>query len=300
MKARALATFGLALAAALVCAPDRDRDRETLALGTFNIEMFPHVQTDRAAVVDAIVELDATVIALQEIRDPFAMQTVLWLASERTGRDYRLLMSPCGGNGMLITTALAWDASRVRLVEHRPLPGLDVDPESGCRLDVQPALLGVFEGEGGERFGVLALHMNAFPRGFQRRKDQWRHLLGILASARAELGIPVLALGDFNSTGFRGEPAEERRFVERAIAEAGYVMPTRDIPCTEYWRPRGPEGGFEPSILDHAVATEGTWKAEPLGMCARLRCEPRSTSDMDPAWSRVSDHCPVRVHGRLR
>jgi endonuclease/exonuclease/phosphatase family metal-dependent hydrolase len=294
---RTLLTFAIAIALGRLACP---RDSEPLVLGTFNIEMFPRVGTDRAAVVDALVELDATVVALQEIRDPFALEMVLWLASQRAGRDCRVLMAPCGGNGVLITNALVWDASRVRLAYARPFPALDASGTATCRLDVQPALLGVFERDGGERFGVLTVHLNAFPHGFARRREQWTHVLRILARARADLGIPVLALGDFNSTGFRGEPAEERGYVQGVVDAAGFSLPTRDIPCTEYWRPQGKKGRFEPSILDHAVATDGSWAAEPLGMCARLRCEARPAGKMDPAWSRVSDHCPVRVHGQLR
>lgn len=298
-RTRTRALGGLALAAAIAlgasmraCAPG------PLVLGTFNIEMFPHEQTDRAAVVDALVELDATVIALQEIRDPFALQAVLWLASERLGRDYRVLMAPCGGNGVVIATALVWDASRVRLVDQRGFPGLDSSGESGCRLDVQPALLGIFERPGGERFGALTVHMNAFPHGFDARKRQWGHVVTILERTRAELSIPVVALGDFNSTGLRGQPSQERPFIDDIVRETGLKMPTRELACTEYWRPQGASGPFAPSLLDHALATDGAWTAETLGMCARLSCKPRPARSMDPAWRHVSDHCPVRVTGR--
>lgn len=288
MRARGWALIGLAALCSV-----RDDD---LRIATFNIEMFPQPTTDPARVAAVISELDADVIALQEIRDPDALRGVLAQASTATDRDYRFVLSPCGALGGWITTGLVWDADRVTLLDERTYPELAPDGVGSCSGS-QPGVLGVFDDDG-DRFAVLSMHFLALPERFEQRKAQWQRALAIMAAVEAELGVTVIALGDTNSTGYSGEPAQERRFVEDVVAHAGYELPSADIDCTEYWRPAG-AASFRPSVLDHVVATDGRWRgARAYGMCARMRCQSVAADRMDRDYTSVSDHCPVAIDGR--
>jgi endonuclease/exonuclease/phosphatase family metal-dependent hydrolase len=270
-----------------------------VTVATFNIRMFPEPGTDRSLVAARLVELDASVIAVQEIRDARAMGGVLEDASRHTGRDYQLLVGPCGGEGEYITTGVVVDASAWQVLEHAGYPDLQPEGEGSCGLR-QAGTLVVLEDRGGRRLGVLSVHLRAFPDQFDTRREQWGRVLERLDEVERRFDAPVLALGDYNSTGFRGEPPEERPFVEGVIARAGYRLPTADLACTEYWRPRDdPEGPYRPSVLDHAVATRGDWQVEVRGMCERLSCAPTAPEAMDPDYFSVSDHCPVVLEGRL-
>jgi endonuclease/exonuclease/phosphatase family metal-dependent hydrolase len=267
-----------------------------VTVATFNIRMFPELRTDHSLVTARLVELDASVIAVQEIRDARAMGEVLEDASRHTGRDYQLLIGPCGGEGEHITTGVVVDASTWTVLEHAGYP--DLDPEGTCGRR-QAGTLVVLEDRAGQRLGVLSVHLQPFPDEFDTRREQWARVLERLGEIERRYDAPVLALGDYNSTGFRGEPPAEREFVEGTVAEAGYRLPTAGLACTEYWRPKGDPGPYRPSVLDHAVATRGEWQAEVRGMCERLACSPTDPAAMDPDYFSVSDHCPVVIKARL-
>ena len=79
-----LASICVALAAWAMEGDDRIR------VATFNIEMFPRLCTDRAAVAHTIAEIDADVLAIQEIVDADALREVLAAASREHGRDWQL------------------------------------------------------------------------------------------------------------------------------------------------------------------------------------------------------------------
>ncbi len=271
----------------------------TMRVATFNIRMFPQPTTDLARVAETLVQLDADIIAVQEIVSERALREVLRQASASSGRDYRAVLSRCRHPRHGLTTGVVWDASRWHLVEHRDYPQLRPDGNGTCGR-TQPGLLGVFDGPDEQAVAVLSVHLDAHPHGFAARREQWRKVIAIQTALREELGRPVLALGDFNSTGFTTAPPEEPAFVRQRVQEAGLQLLTDDIACTEYYRPPGSDA-YLPSILDHIVATDGRWSpAYALGLCARLSCDVTPPPDMDPDYSAVSDHCPVVIDGTPR
>jgi endonuclease/exonuclease/phosphatase family metal-dependent hydrolase len=266
-------------------------------VATFNIEFFPKTDTDFASVARTIADVDSDVVALQEIRDDVPLSWVLAEASRLTEREYQAVLSPCLDVTRWMTTGLVWDASRWTLVETRSYPGLEPDGQGSCG-DGQPGFLGVFDDGDGTRLAVLAVHLPALPDRYERRRELWPRVLEIQRRVQAELGIPVLALGDFNSTGPVDDRDAERRFIEEVVDAAGYHLLTEDIDCTEYWHPQ--PDAYHPSILDHIVATDGDWSAaRSTGYCRRLECRPVAADAMDPDYFHVSDHCPVVVDGEL-
>lgn len=271
--------------------------RAEVQLATFNIELFLQDRTDLSRVAETIAEADADIMAVQEIRDPLMMQLVLARASERTGRDLVLVSADCG-RGSWFATGIVYDAASWRLVESREYPALDPRRREECTRGWASGLLGVFENAGGERIAALSVHLRAKPDGYPIRREQWARALTIARDVEDELGVTTLVLGDMNSTGFTDTPREEREFVRGIVARHGFDLLTDDLPCSEYW-PRTP-AEFSPSVLDHVVATGGTW-AEPVvgGYCARLACKRVPSDRMDPDFRRVSDHCPVTVRGTL-
>ena len=288
--------LGLVAIVAMVTLVVRCSERD-VRIATFNIEMFPDMSTDFDRVAATIIDVDADVIALQEIKDELPLDWVLAEASRATGRSYQAVLSPCLSDGRLITNGIVWDASRWSLVDVRHYPGLQPDGNGSCS-DGQPGVLAVLDDGDGSRVAVLSVHLPALPQRYEQRRKLWPHVLEIQRRVEAELGIPVLALGDFNSTGPLDDRAAERRFIDAIVDAAGYELLTADIECTEYWHPT--PDAYHPSILDHVVATSGDWTpARPLGYCPRLSCRSVAASDMDPDYFSVSDHCPVVVDGDL-
>ena len=270
--------------------------RPKVRVGSFNIRVFPSDTTDRQRVAEAVAELDADIFGVQEIVDPEALRDVLARASSMTGRDYDFVLARCRTHASQLATGIVWDASRWTLDEQREYPDLLPDDGEDCGK-WPPAVFGAFSGPRGQRLGVVSVHFPPFPRNYRIRQVFWGRLLKIQRDESARMGATVLALGDFNSTGFRGQPAEERDHVEGLVDAAGYRFLSRDIECTEYYRPPHATT-FLPSILDHVVATGGAWSsASVLGLCRRLACEETAPEQMDPDFHRVSDHCPIVVEG---
>lgn len=268
-------------------------------VATFNIRQFPEKTTKLGRVADTLAELDADVIGVQEIVDPHALAQVLDAASRTTGRRYQAVLSTCRRAQTGDTTGLVWDASRLSLVEAREFPELEPRDPSECGRTL-PGLLGVFAAEDGHRVAVLSVHFEPFPQRFDVRREQWRRVIEIQRRESARLGTTVLAVGDYNSTGFSGDPARERRFVRDTVNAAGFRLLTAALPCSEYYRKHG-SGAFLPSILDHVVATDDAFGAARVtGYCERLACAVTKPERMDPDFDDVSDHCPVVVEGRLR
>lgn len=264
-----------------------------VTLATYNIRMFPEEGTDRARLLELFLEIDADIVAVQEIRDEDALLAVLRAASARSGRELRLALSTCGGPAN-IKTGLVYDANAVRLLGTRQFKEHNADDSGDCAQKYRAALLGVFE-SGSERLAVLSVHMQHGPAPEQlaARKRQWAGVIAILAEARIGYDAEVVALGDFNSTGFQDDGNGERSFIEATLDRAGLSLATEEIGCTAYWQPSGRQGSYVPSILDHMVVS-GRWEAPTaLGMCAALSCQQSSKAPHD--YERVSDHCPLRI-----
>lgn len=271
--------------------------KQPVDVATFNIRLYPEASTDVDAVAERIAELDASAIAVQEIRDRIAFEAMLASASVRSGRDYRLVLGPCGGNMLEITTAVVYDDEVWDLKAERGYP--DLRRDGGCGPSL-PGTLAVLE-QGSKRLGVLSVHLKAFPQNFETRREEWARVLGIVAEASDEFDTHgFVAMGDYNTTGFDGQPPEERKFVTKTVGDAGYGLPTGELACTEYWRPGETKGPYVPSVLDHIVTHGGTWDAAKVtGMCKRMACEAAQPEALDEDFHKVSDHCPVTLHGKI-
>jgi endonuclease/exonuclease/phosphatase family metal-dependent hydrolase len=294
---RRLAVAGV-LAATVVGALLASGDDVDVRVATFNIELFPSEHTALDRVVDTIVAADADMMALQEIANPLLLQLALASASHETGRDLVLVRSACGDTGWF-STAIIYDAARWHPLLTREYPALDPSGGAACSRYHQSAMLGVFEDDDGHQLAVLSVHLRAHSTGFPVRREQWSRALEIARAVEEEFDAPTILMGDMNSTGFTGEPSEERDFVHDVVADAGFELLTSALPCSEYWRPKDTLD-YEPSVLDHVVAAGGKWsQPEVQGYCARLACRPTPAARMDSDFHHVSDHCPVVVRGTL-
>jgi endonuclease/exonuclease/phosphatase family metal-dependent hydrolase len=268
-----------------------------VTVATFNIRVFPEPSTDRGLVAQRVAQTNASTIAVQEIADAAAFEAMLADASARSGRDYKLVLGACLGPRRL-TTGVVYDANAWHLEHFEHYKQLRKG-ESTCG-DEMPGTLAVLD-DGSRRLAVLSVHLQPFPIGFDRRRSQWSRVLTILSEVR-EAWAPdaILAMGDYNSTGFSSEPKAERPFVERLLQDSPYALATHALPCSEYWQPKARRGPYQPSILDHIVVAGGTWETpQATQMCERLECQRVAYEEMDRDYDRVSDHCPVVMRGRL-
>lgn len=268
-----------------------------LVLGTFNIRRFPAAQTDREQVARAIAELDADAFAVQEIVDAGAFQRVLERAGELTGRDYQadLELARCPGLQDWVFLGVVYDANELTRIGARSLGDGD------CPKGQPIGRLTQLRAGDGRELALASVHLpaSAGEKAQAERRAQWSWLARALPGLERELRAPVVVAGDFNSTGFLNEESAERRFIDELLGRHALQLPTAELACTEYWQPDKKVAEYRVSALDHVLAKESLefGEAEVLGMCAALACAPQTA--MPPAYTQVSDHCPVRVLLRL-
>ncbi len=264
-----------------------------LRVATYNIRRFGVEPTDLDRLTRLLTRVDADVIAVQEIQDLTRFEQLR--ARLSTGaRRYRTVLARCGGKSEMFVGFL-YDQRRVTLRETREYPELQGPGEGRCHSGERAALLGVFERDG-ELLHLLVMHLTAGGDADKaaKRRDQWQRALAIADDLRDHGAAKVAILGDTNSTGYLDNRHGERDYIRGRAADHALEVVTHPLPCSEYFHPE--QGGLQPSLLDHVVATRSLAtprSATVHGFCAELECRPQPPGQDPPEFATVSDHCPV-------
>ncbi|MCB9568756.1 MAG: endonuclease/exonuclease/phosphatase family protein [Myxococcales bacterium] len=273
-------------------APNRDKEAQ-LRVVTWNLRNFPDKKQDLELLRRRLTELDADLIAVQEIKSPEALQALVpgWevAISEQGGRGHQRL-------------GVIYDPARIEVIgaprEHREVT-------LGGR--VRPALSVYVRGRGGgPDFHLVVVHLKARATGYELRQEQWPALAAIVEDLRKEgPGIAdsdVIVVGDFNATGPPDQAAEvELAALNQALGAVGLRRLEHRGGCSAYWDGPRRDAWQEPSLLDLvwvgdlAEATSAGAQVVALGHCARHSCAAFRSTDAYPDldFARVSDHCPV-------
>jgi endonuclease/exonuclease/phosphatase family metal-dependent hydrolase len=241
-----------------------------------------------------ILDARPDALALQEVVSEEAVVALEGRLAAR-GRRYAHALSRCGGKRSL-RVGFLYDPRAVTLASVREFPALEPGGEGQCAGDDRSGLVAELLHRG-RRVHALTAHLaaGAEPERVARRRQQWGRLLAIARQLRAEGATRVVALGDMNSTGWLDDAGGERALITDGARGAGLAVATAAVACTEYWR--GPRGRFEPSVLDHVLASPETRASAAAvhGYCARLACAPHPLDQPTAEYAVVSDHCPVTV-----
>ncbi|MCA9658781.1 MAG: endonuclease/exonuclease/phosphatase family protein [Myxococcales bacterium] len=268
--------------------------RDALRVVSWNLRNFPGKHQDLELVRSRLAALDADVIAVQEIKEPAALEALL--------PEWELVISERGGRGHQ-RVGVFYDPRRVELlgeaVEHDAL-------SLGGR--VRPALSTYVRGRaGGPDFHLVVVHLKAMRDGYDQRSEQWPRLAALVGELQTTgPGAPdrdVIVVGDFNTTGPPGgDPGDELRALGDVLNAVGLRRLATDG-CSAYWDGPRRDAWQEPSLLDLvwisdlAEAAGGDARARAYGHCARHRCAAFRSTDAYPDldFEKVSDHCPVVI-----
>ncbi|HFE44515.1 MAG TPA: hypothetical protein ENJ18_03330, partial [Nannocystis exedens] len=262
-----------------------------LRLVTWNLRNFPGKRQDLDLLKQRLVDLDADIIAVQEIKQPKALRALL--------PEYELLISKRGGRGHQ-RLGLLYKPARVELIgepqEHDQL---------SLRGRVRPAFSAYLRARGGgPDFHIVVVHLKAMTKGYSQRQQQWPMLASISRSLQQSdpKDSDLIILGDFNTTGpADGDTARELQALEAIFSEAGLRRLPAARGCSTYWDGKRRDAWKEPSLLDliwigdltEAVSADA--QARAFGHCARNRCQAFRSTKAYPEldFETVSDHCPV-------
>lgn len=307
---RAVRAAGLLLMASLA-APAGSSAQQVPAVAdghvrivTWNIRRYPEPSTDLDRVARILADLDADIVAVQEIVDPGAVPELLRRVNDRLvrratdgpPRRYRHVLAESGGGGGLFVGYI-YDESSVRLTRVETLARLQMTP------DLRPALLARVESlRGGLDLLIVTAHTDSGTklRDYANRMGFLDALALELETLRAE-EADVVVLGDLNTMGHFAEAGrrrvtgeEELAILDREAREMGLTRLAPAPACSEYYRGRG-------SLLDHILVASPMREvparavARVLGYCAEAACRPLDPGSMPHDFRRVSDHCPVVI-----
>lgn len=281
----------------------------TIRVATFNIRMFPcntnceckqshgyercdsrdGQRTDQEMLAATIKEIDADLIAVNEILDPKAFTA---FAAEKLGPEWQLIYASEGSSlkvGFLYNSSVITAGTKQVFKEiYTGLVRLEHPPQClGLRTSLRPAFACHFLVNGTKfDFQAVVLHLKAGPCPSVRRA-QWK-LMEKVVDRLAITDSDVIVLGDFNETGGESKDfAEFRRLKKFAVA-------TEKVPCTHHGRGKG-------VTLDYILLSRAANKHVVKG--SEQVCGPCATGcSRNPRWkeyrNRVSDHCPVSVQLR--
>jgi endonuclease/exonuclease/phosphatase family metal-dependent hydrolase len=310
-RRRSLAVLVLALLGALVWAYLGPQLRERGGLSgagppargdrmrvvSWNLENFSGAASghDLERMREIIEQLDPDVLAVQEIKDPEALASLL--------PGWEIALSHAGGRGdQLLGVAVRPD--RVALLDRAEHPQLSLDGR------VRPGFSVYLRGhEGGPDFRLVVVHLKAMPDAIDLRREQWPVLATIahdgLSSGPGAGDRDLLIVGDFNTTGPSGAgargPATEQEELARVLAPAELRRLPNASGCTAYYDGQRRDAWQEPSEIDLVWARDLAESLEPDTQvrsgthCAEERCRDFRSSDAYPVrdYESISDHCPV-------
>jgi len=280
----------------------------SLTFSSYNIRNFAKTanSTDMVQLKTIIKGLNADVISVQEIYNSRAFTKFV----SKNFTDYKVVLTKCGGGGQQ-QLGFMYRPSKVKLVnfiEDARIATTDglVSPY-GC-ASLRPAAVAFFETiseieyRNAKKFVAIGLHLKAGSRSnsYKKRWFQYRTLLKMIRELRLSGHKEIIALGDFNTTGFDKKNEDFKQFKDM-LNKSGTVTASDRIACTSYWSGKTQNDDIEePSTLDHIVHN-GYFlkmlptKTEVAAHCRKAACQKVYNSALGSSYETVSDHCPLTV-----
>lgn len=282
----------------------------SLRLGTFNIRFFSHPgtttpafenvpeKTDLVKLAALFKETGADLMGLQEIVDSKGMIRFV----NDYFPSYKVALSQCGGH-LKQNVGLVYNSAKFELTSFTEDHRFSIPNSTGpytCNRNSRPAAIAELKSKlTGEKLVVIVVHFKAGSgqANFTKRWGQYDLLQKLIAELKASGKEQIIALGDFNTTGFMASDMDGIRF-QSLINHAELTNATKDLKCSAYWTGSNRNDNLEePSKLDHILITKELQKSRPIkaklyGHCADVLCQQATPGELGENYQAVSDHCP--------
>ncbi len=280
---------------------------ESFKLASYNIRNFDydtrsHTPTNKKHLVHTINEIQADLMAVQEINE---REIFIEMIESNYKREYSTVLSKCGGAhdqrlGFIFKT------KKVKLIsfheDYRTVtPGKGrVITSNNCRYGSRPLAIAKFKKlDSGEIFYAIAVHLKSGgqPKSITTRFKQLKVLNKVTSELKQSGVSNIVIMGDFNSTEYSLKNENYRRF-KREVSKMDLIDTTGDLACSSYWWGGVDDYQQYPSTLDHILVSSDflnkrQFQSQNMAHCKQLKCQPTLELDMGVSFDEVSDHCPV-------
>lgn len=266
----------------------------SIKISTFNIRNFDKSgsQTNKSLLKSIIHEINPDLMAIQEIHNEGSFREF----TKSSLKGYALILSRCGGGGRQ-KLGFLYKRSKLKLVSSIEDTRVSNALLNSCD-SLRPAVVAIFEENDSNKFAAISVHLKAGSgsRNYARRATQYDRIADIMKELNSKGIKRVVALGDFNTTGFDLRDKDYKNFIE-LLDDTSSSTSAHDISCTSYWRGRNYNDGIEEaSTLDHIVYTNSFGNPQSISVgshCKKAKCQDTKYYELGESYRSVSDHCPV-------
>jgi len=274
---------------------------QALDFATYNIRNFDadprsQVRTNKPALKDILLSLNAELMAVEEIVNVPEFENFV----AQNLPEYTFKLTDCGGAGK---QRLGFLYKRDKLVLQKFIEEDRVANGGACGKGLRPAAIGHFyDNEKKIEFTAVAVHLKA--GGRQANADvrfrQYQIIGTLIKELRTQGHERVVVMGDFNTTDYVLRNQNYARFIS-FLDQNHLVDFSPEINCTAYWW-GGVDDGIEySSILDHVILTQemfDSFKSHTVKVhahCQKAQCGNVSSDELGVSYNEVSDHCPLAL-----
>lgn len=144
-------------------------------------------------------------------------------------------------------------------------------------------------------FAMMHLKAGGDLKAMQKRWIQYELLSEVVAEYKTK---NLYVLGDLNTTGYNIKDQDFEKF-DRFLKDSGNRTISEELACTSYWAGPLNTGNHQSSILDHIVMSQTAYgkisKIELGAHCKKLDCKDAAPEELGDSYTKVSDHCPIKV-----
>lgn len=281
-----------------------------LRVASYNIRNFDydvrsHTPTNKLHLVKLISEMQADLIAVQEINQKEEFENMI---TKNFAGSYKAKLSECGGaNDQKL--GFIYNTNKLSLIEFKEdlrtvnpnYNNQNQEQEQGlCYTGSRPLAIGIFQNKvTNEKIVGIAVHLKAGgrPSNIRKRFKQHEVISTIVKEFQKNGFLNVVVMGDFNSTEYINKGEEFERFKE-SVQTMNMADAAKDLKCSAYWWGGSRDSKQHPSALDHILISNNllngtTPKLHSYGHCKKLNCKTTLEEDMGVSFDEVSDHCPI-------
>jgi endonuclease/exonuclease/phosphatase family metal-dependent hydrolase len=281
-----------------------------LRVASYNIRNFDydvrsHTPTNKLHLVKMINEMQADIIAVQEINEKEEFKNMI---TKNFAGSYKAKLSECGGaNDQKL--GFIYNTNKLSLLEFKEdlrtvnpnYNNQNQEQEQGlCYTGSRPLAIGIFKNNTtNEKIVAIAVHLKAGgrPSNIRKRFKQHKVISTIVNEFHKNGFMNVIVMGDFNSTEYIYKGEEFERFKE-SVQAMDMADAAKDLKCSAYWWGGSRDSKQHPSALDHILISNNllngtTPKLHSYGHCKKLNCKTTLEENMGVSFDEVSDHCPI-------